>query len=482
MNATSKTTLAPILASCAAALLSAAAAAELPNLKYDDAGAATDATGFFRVERGGDGAWRFATPGGHGFFLAANNGPSRMDGDYCPALGHSPYRRTLEAKYGRDRARWAADAKSRLLSWNFNAVAVWDRPAKGLAGDGLAYVRVLQLGKSFAGSAPNSPSNLLDNAAHKGRFPNVFHPDFAAHCRRVAAKTCAKASGDPWLVGWFTDNEISWRGARRQDANANAEDARDGTGMFDAVAALPPDHPGRAALDRFLAERGVASPAEADAGAKRGFMRLVASEYYRIAVTAVREADPNHAVLGCRFAGFRSTPDAAWEEGGKWNDAMSVNVYPPADLTNHVVRAGFWDARPLAEKINEVCALSKKPLILSEWAYPALDTPCPCKTGAGQRVPTQKERAAASALFAETAIAHPWVVGYAHFRWVDEPPLGRWKKEGGEDCNYGLVDLDDNPYALLTDALRDVQGRMYETRRSATLPAPTLNSKLSTPN
>ncbi len=452
------------LAMCAAVSGLRGAAAELQGLRCDT-GTVSRATGFFRIEQGENGVWRFVTPGGHGFFLAANNGPSQMAGDACPALGYSPYTRTLEAKYGNDRSRWAKDVADRLLGWNFNAISTWDPPAKGLVGAGLASTRVLQLGKSFAGGGPNSESNLLDNVEFPGRFPNVFHPDFEGHCRRMAMKICGKERDNPWIVGWYTDNEITWRGAVKQDENGISDDAHAGTGMYDAVLRLPPEHSGRRALEGFLAARGLSATDTVDVRVKQDFLRLVASNYYRIATAAIREAAPNHLVLGCRFAGFRSTPDIAWEEGGKWNDAMSVNVYPPADLTNGVVRAGFLgDVRPISAKLREVYRLSGKPVVATEWAYPALDTECPCRKGAGQRVPTQRERAAASALFARTMLSEPAVIGYVHFRWVDEPPLGRWKMKDGEDCNYGLVNLRDEPYELLTGALREVQGNLYAIR------------------
>ena len=438
--------------------------AELEGLRCDT-GTVSRATGFFRIEQGEKGVWRFVTPGGHGFFLAANNGPSRMAGDACPALGYSPYTRTLEAKYGKDRARWAKDVSSRLLEWNFNAISTWDPPAKGLVGGGLACTRVIQMGKSFARGEPNNESNLLNNVEFPGSFPNVFHPDFEGYCRRMAAKVCAKERDNPWIVGWYTDNEITWRGAVKQDANGMSDDAHAGTGIYDAVVKLPAGHSGRKALEDFLTARGLSVTNRVDVRVKQDFLRLVASAYYRITTSAIREAAPNHLVLGCRFAGFRSTPDIAWEEGGKWNDAMSVNSYPPADLTNQVVLAGFTgDKRPIAAKLREVYRMAKKPLIVTEWAYPARDTECPCKKGAGQRVPTQKERAAASALFAKTMLSEPEVIGYIHFRWVDQPPLGRWKKTGGEDCNYGLVNLRDEPYERLTSAFKEVQGNLYFLR------------------
>jgi len=454
-----------VLAVLAAAQASVCLSAELEGLAYDSA-VVSQATGFFRLERDTNGVWRFVTPGGHGFFLAANNGPSKMGGDACPALGYSPYTRTLEAKYGKDRARWAADVAARLKVWNFNAVSSWDPPAKGLTGTGLASVRVLQLGKSFASEMPNNDSNLLDNVSCKGRFPNVFRPDFENHCRRLAERFCAKDKDNPWIVGWYTDNEITWRGAVKQDANAISGDAHEGAGMYDAVASLPAAHSGRQALDAFLAERGLkVGDGGVTKAVKQAFLALVAERYYRVTTSAIRAAAPHHLVLGCRFAGFRSTPDIAWREGGKWNDAMSVNSYPPADLDTGYVLASFKDdRRPLAAKLREVHKLCGKPILLTEWSYPAKDTPCPCKVGAGQRVPTQKERAAASALMARTLMGEPEVVGYSYFRWVDQPALGRWKKKGGEDCNYGLVNEKDEPYALLTEAFAAAQGEMYALR------------------
>ncbi len=448
-------------------LMSAAAiasAAEIEGLAYD-ATVNAKGTGFFRVEQEG-GVWRFVTPGGHGFFFAGNNGPSRMAGDACPALGYSPYTEAMKKKYGRDVARWAADTNARLKSWGFNAVSTWTDPPPGIITNGIVHARVIQLGRSFAGRTPNSDSNLLDNVNCRGQFPNVFRPDFADHCLKVARKTCARRRDDPNLVGWYTDNEISWRGAVKSDENHISDDAHDGAGMYDAVVQLGPEHSGRRALERFLAERGLKISDPVPLAVKQDFLRLVAREYYRATTSAIRAADPNHLVLGCRFAGFRSTPDIAWEEGGKWNDVMTVNSYPPADLEKGVVLAGFYDKRPFHAKLRDVYALCGRPIMITEWAYPANDTGHPNKQGAGQRVPTQKERAAASALFVRTLLSEPFMVGHVHFRWVDEPKLGRWKMVGGEDCNYGLVNEEGEPYELLTRAFAEVHGRMYDCRRA----------------
>lgn len=443
------------------ALLSCAAiagAAEIEGLVYD-ATVNREGTGFFRVEQE-NGVWRFITPGGHGFFLAGSNGPSRMQGDPCPALGYSPYTRAMEQAYGKDVARWAADSNARLKSWGFNAVSTWDDPVPGVITNGIVHARVVLLGRSFAGRAPNSDSNLLDNVNYQGQFPNVFRPDFADHCLEMAQRVCASRRDDPSLVGWYTDNEVDWRGAKRTG------DATDGAGIYDAVAQLAPEHSGRQALERFLAERGLKVADPVPLAVKQDFLRLVAREYYRVTTSAIRAADPNHLVLGCRFAGFLSAPDIAWEEGGKWNDVMTVNAYPPVDLEEGVVRAHWKDRRPIREKLRDVYALCKRPIVVTEWSFPANDTGHPNKNGAGQRVPTQKERAAASALFVRTLLSEPCVIGHVHFRWVDQPKLGRWTKVDGEDCNYGLVNEEGEPYALLTEAFTEVHRKMYDCRHA----------------
>ena len=42
--------------------------------------------------------------------------------------------------------------------------------------------------------------------------------------------------------------------------------------------------------------------------------------------------------------------------------------------------------------------------------------------------------------------------GWHWWQWVDEPRGGRWPD--GENSNYGVVDINDEPYAALGDAMR----------------------------
>jgi len=69
---------------------------------------------------------------------------------------------------------------------------------------------------------------------------------------------------------------------------------------------------------------------------------------------------------------------------------------------------------------------------------------------------------------------NPWIIaGLPEARGKGILPLGRWTLTGGEDGNYGLVNNDDEPYELLTQAFADVHAGLYALRaQAAKLPRP----------
>jgi hypothetical protein len=112
--------------------------------------------------------------------------------------------------------------------------------------------------------------------------------------------------------------------------------------------------------------------------------------------------------------------------------------------------------------------MGKKPMMLTEWSFPALDSGLPCTQGAGQRFRTQAERASASKIFAETILRMPFMVGYDYFMWVDEPALGI-TPEFPENSNYGLIREDGRPYGKLVEAFTDVHARAGALRKEGTV-------------
>ena len=401
-------------------------------------------TTFYRTVRDADGRWWFVDPDGKRFFLNGVNMVTHM-GHHSAALGYAPYARAVKRKYPTIED-WATNTLARLSSWGFNMLSSSDGE---LLRRGMPHADVLGMGQEFSSCGDEFDILPCDGGPCTG-FPNVFHPKWEAYCRYIARK-CAANKNDPWVLGWYIDNELAWWGDRRQFRTPPSR------GLFDACARKSPEHTARRALDAFLKERGIASPEAATEDVTRAFIRLLARRYFETASRAIREADPNHLILGCRFAGLPSSDPVVWEECGRFCDVVSVNTYPLVDLDRGVALNGLdKKAYPVAEELAERAKMAGKPLIVTEWSFVALDSGLPCMHGAGQRFFTQRERAQATSILARTLYALPGCAGYVYFMWSDQPKVGK-HGERSENCNYGLVDADDNPWPDQVAALSEIQ-------------------------
>ena len=402
-----------------------------------------EATGFYHARETGGVAWIVDPAGRAAPFLGIDH--VRPFGWKDRALGFDVYGRFVETNYPAKEA-WLAETLGRLGDWGFNTLANHcDEPL--LRHRGLAHTITLYLGGKFArGKDPDRWITKWTGPCTG--FPNVFHPDFERAIRERARELCAPHRDDPDLMGWFLDNELKWWGS--------ADKARKDLALFDTVRALPPEHSARKALEGFVGGSGAEPPVVVSNALREAFLRLVAERYFSVLCGAIREADPNHMVLGCRFAGpFTATHPVVWEAAGKNCDVVSFNFYPWADIDRGVV-LDMKGGVPVADRLRDVHGWCGKPLLVTEWSFPALDTGRPCHHGAGQRFPTQEGRAAASALYARTLLSLPFVAGYSYFMFLDQPKSGI-SETFREDSNYGLVNEFGVPYEEVTAALRAVQ-------------------------
>ena len=156
-------------------------------------------------------------------------------------------------------------------------------------------------------------------------------------------------------------------------------------------------------------------------------------------------------MLGARFAGTGGADPVVWEVSGRYCDVVTFNCYPMADLDEGVVYTHFGKTgERVTEHFEKFYRYVKRPMLITEWSFPALDAGLPSVHGAGQRFRTQAERTAATSLFARTMLSLPFLLGYDYFMWVDEPALGL-STPFPEDSNYGLINEDGVPYTLLTE-------------------------------
>jgi hypothetical protein len=112
-------------------------------------------------------------------------------------------------------------------------------------------------------------------------------------------------------------------------------------------------------------------------------------------------------------------------------------------------------------QLSDYYAVVCKPMIITEWSFPALDSGLPCKHGAGMRVDTQEQKAACYRIFANTMAGLPFMIGYHYFMWADQPAQGI-SRAFPEDSNYGLVNEKDAPYEVFTRTVADVNRRAPE--------------------
>ena len=510
------------------------------------------ATGFFHVEQHG-GRWWVIDPKGQPFYIVGTD-HANFRSHWCEKLGYAPYNRNMVKQFRGDEDKWAASTAERLLSWGFNSLGAGHSPS--LRHRGLAWMGFAHLGSGFA------PISDICPKVHWTGFPNVFHPKFQLYCEKVARRMCSPHKDDPWLLGYFIDNELEWYGkgwrawelcdeifrapatdsnkqaliaflknrypkieqlnaawgtkaesyeailkARtvlREQTNKGRADRREfimdelGWGkisrgaysLTDEVFKKPADHSAKQALMAFLkkryptiarlnkawgtkvasyealaeAVRPVQHQTERGEQDKIDFLRLIAERYFAITSAAIRKHDPNHMVLGTRFAG---TMPPVGDIAGKHCDIFTINCYRRVNLETGEV-LGFQD--DLAKWYADV----KRPFMITEWSFPALDAGLPCKHGAGMRVDTQAEKAKCFTIFQKLLFATPFMVGSNYFMWVDEPAQGI-SSTFPEDSNYGLVDVNNKPYKLLTEAATRLHPQVYQIHSSRT---PSLSVKL----
>jgi agarase len=358
------------------------------------------ATGFFHVETLGGRRW-IVTPEGHAFI---SKGVCHVSyaADHAPSLGYSPYGRVTEAKYGSAQA-WAKVAAERMKAWGLNSVGAWS--SAEMHEQGLAYAPIL-----------NIAANVGKDLWLTGGVVDVFAPEFTDGARKLANQRCKPLRDDPWLLGYFTDNELRW-----------GPDWRSKESLLESFLKMPAGSPGRARAEGALKEHG----GEIGEPAKAAFQRLVAEQYFRVCMEAIRSADPNHMVIGCRFAGY--APEPVLQGLRDHVDIVSYNDY------------GF---EPPVWNLQRIVEITGKPFMITEFSFKARDSGLPNTKGAGMPVDTQNDRAGKFEGYVTRLAAIPEWVGYHWFEWCDEPKEGRFD---GENSNYGLVRIDDTPWEVLTE-------------------------------
>lgn len=343
----------------------------------------------------------------------------------------------LARKYGSD---WSTIyprlVQQRLRSWGFNTIGNW-------SDHNIMDLRLTP----YTDTIHSLDARMIEGSkGYWGKFPDPFDPSLAAGLRRTMQWAQGKSAGDPWCMGFFSDNEMSW-GDDTSIALATLNSGPDQPAKKVFVADLQARYKTIGNLnkvwgttypswDAVLQSRSAPDPIKARADLT-AFYSKAAQAYFRTAREAVKSVAPNQLYLGCRFAWVNALAAAA---AAKYCDVVSYNVYKRGV-------AGF--------KFN---GGRDVPLLVGEFHFGALDRGL-FHTGLVD-LPDQAARARAYRDFVESALHHPQFVGCHWFQYRDEPVTGRVLDE--ENYQIGMVDVADTPYAETIAAARAVGYHLYQ--------------------
>ena len=335
--------------------------------EYDEYGGwkkiAGQKTGYFHTQKT-SGKWWLVSPEGNVFFSKGVNSV------------HPPF---AESFHG------GADVAAGFLkSWGMNTAGCWSDPDLFKEHVAVAY-------------------RLKITGAPSKDFPDVFDPAWRAGVERAAQTLCLPYRNNPWILGYFTDNERPWK------HDDKAED------FVKEFLKMPPSSPGYKEALRAKNSGSLAM---------KSFREKAAELYFRTTAEAVRKADPNHMILGCRFAGTPPLGVVGKMKG--YADVISINNYmehPPVKL------------------LKEMSDAADLPVMVTEFSFKAPAGALPM-TGSGPEKPTQTERALGFHEYAREVATQGFCVGYHWFKYGEN-----WQ---------GTLQSDGTPWPELTKAFADL--------------------------
>ena len=411
--------------------------------------------GFFRVGKDDTGRWWFMTPENTPFFFRGVTSVAQ-DGWATKRPDGSSYDQVVKSTYGE--AAFPQKTAERLQQWGFNALGAWSGP--DLWDKTLPYTIILDFSK-------NDKTPKID-----GTFlPDVFDPEWEKQINAIAESLCKPHQNSKRLVGYFTDNELSWAQVRNEDkplvfdpSEQTLRDKNDPS-LLQLCLSLAPERPAYRAAWAWVKKRHKNDLAKI--GAAWGVVGLdsegrmaewtkakkaiyspgyvaddeawsgeFAARYFRLSARAVRRYDGHHLILGCRF-GAPPGPAVLGAVHRPDVDVVSANNY----------RDTFYERMDIYARGTGLPVLNTEFAWVTDYFIHPRDADGKISSDKNADVMLLRGRASL-----ERAISHPQLVGYTWYRWVDKasfvPPI-----------SYGLVSVKDAPNQTHLSVLETVHSR-----------------------
>lgn len=343
-----------------------------------------------------------------------------------------------------DEKRWAVQTLDRLQAWGFNTIGNWSAPTLGDA-DRVPYTLPLSIVGDY--------TSISTGTDWWGGMPDPFDPRFAMATERAVAIAARDHRDDPWLIGYYADNELAWAGP--------GDDPKSRYALAYGTLKMTTDVPAKRAFLKQLRDKyrnqaglskawGIDLPAwelmedpgfvpplpnpehpEIEADFKY-FQKVFADTYFKTISDSLKWHAPNQLLLGGRFA--TSTPEAV-ESCAQYCDVLSFNMYTLQPQDGY----DFATLRSL-----------DKPVLITEFNFGSADRG-PFWGGVTQ-LAKEEDRGPAYANFLKQAMNEPSIVGVHWFQYLDQPVTGRLLD--GENGHFGLVGITDLPFQGFVDSVR----------------------------
>jgi len=368
----------------------------------------------------------------------------RLYGEPCAATATTEKAPATPCKATIDEQQWTRHTLDRLQAWGFNTVGNWSAPQLGDA-ERVPYTLPLSIVGDYA--------SISTGNDWWGGMPDPFDPRFAMATERAVAIAARDHRDDPWLIGYFADNELAWAGP--------GDDPKSRYALAYGTLKMTTDVPAKRAFLKQLRDKyrnqaglskawGIDLPAwelmedpgfeaplpnpehpEIEADYKY-FQKVFADTYFKTISDSLKWHAPNQLLLGGRFA--ISTPEAV-ASCAQYCDVLSFNMYTLKPQDGY----DFAALRSL-----------DKPVLITEFNFGSTDR----GPFWGGVTPLSKEedRGPAYANFLKQALSEPSIVGVHWFQYLDQPVTGRLLD--GENGHFGLVGVTDLPYQGFVDTVR----------------------------
>lgn len=389
----------------------------------------------------GTGKWRLEERAGTWWFVKPN--------------GEAFYSIGLEAPYVNDSI--SGQVLDILQGMAFNTLDGWTdiynvAPVNSQRNEPMAAITALESGTlsgtfdrlvSAQGETPN---------AHT--MPDPFDPGWKEALISKVSAIKSRTDGEGWFIGYFADNEVSHYDLHRkvysnycsqafkawlEDRYGNIADLNTAWSTsytsFDALISAKPDPIMRygTMYEDFMA-----------------FKRVLVQKYVDESKSAFMEVYNNNPPLlfSNRFTIDLSDVYDVLDIYAEAYDGIAINCYPGG------IQAGLpeW----LKETITKAYNISGKPILISEWSVPALDSGLYTNWSTmdfsfPECVDTQVERASQAAAVTAELYNTPYIVGSHWFKWYDINNSSR-------KANRGLFKSDAiTPWTKLQTSLRNIQ-------------------------